>query len=146
VSWPRSFAPVVVAVVVVAVVVVAGCGKTIDLRDESAAAATGAAGTPESRPLPTSGTPDELLGDLVDTWRGLDQRVVDGDGAAEALLRIDTIWNLVEPQVRSERPELLFGFEQAVGLARSSVERRRPADASKGFKLAVDLTNVYLDG
>jgi hypothetical protein len=141
VSWQRSLAPVAVAVVVMT-----GCGETIDLRDESTAAATGAAGTPASLPLPTSGTPDELLGDLVEAWRGLDQRVVDGDGAAEALLRIDTIWGLVEPQVRSERPELLFGFEQAIGLARSSVERRRPADASKGFKLAVDLANVYLEG
>jgi hypothetical protein len=129
-----------------AFVVVAACGETIDLRNESPAGATETADAPELQTPPTNGTPGELLTGLVDAWRGLDQRVVDGDDTAEALQRIETYWRLAEPQVRSERPELLFGFEQAISLARSSVERRRPADASKGYKLAADLTNAYLDG
>jgi hypothetical protein len=131
---------------VVVMVMVTACGETIDLRNETAVPGTGTADTSEVLDPPTGATPDELLTGLVDAWRGLGQRVVDGDGSVEALQRIETYWRLAEPQVRSERPELLFGFEQAVGLARSSVERRRPADASKGYKLAADLTNAYLDG
>jgi hypothetical protein len=138
--------PVRLLALVTLVAAVTACGETIDLRNESTADTTDTTDITERLALPTSGTPDELLTGLVEAWRGLDQRVVEGDDPAEALRGIETYWRLAEPRVRSERPELLFGFEQALSLARSSVERRRPADASKGYKLAADLTNAYLDG
>ena len=34
--------------------------------------------------------------------------------------------------------------EKAIELARSGVERRRPADPSKGYKIIVDVNDAYL--
>jgi hypothetical protein len=129
----------------VGLAVLAACGETIDLRDT---APTTVASSSTSIPLaslaPGDADANDLLPELVTVWAGLDQKVVDNSGQRETLATIEGLWRLAEPQVRVERPELLFGFEQAVALARTSVERRRPADASKGYKLAVDLTNDYL--
>jgi hypothetical protein len=129
----------------VGLAVLAACGETIDRRDT---APTTVASSSTSIPLaslaPGDADANDLLPELVTVWAGLDQKVVDNSGQRETLATIEGLWRLAEPQVRVERPELLFGFEQAVALARTSVERRRPADASKGYKLAVDLTNDYL--
>lgn len=140
---------------IAALVLLVGCGETIDLRETAEAAdaidtaeltAGGdGAGTADPSVIDADASATELLPVLVASWQGLGQRVIDNDAPSEALQRIEELWRSAEPQVRAERPDLLFGFEQAVDLARSSVERRRPADASKGYKLAVDLTNDYLD-
>jgi hypothetical protein len=53
---------------------------------------------------------------------------------------------VAEDKVHDERPDLLFGFQQAITLARSGVERRRPADASKGYLLVVPLVEDYVSG
>jgi hypothetical protein len=138
--------PFVVGVVGVASVlaVLAGCGQTIDLRDDADTVPTvsSAEGAGDDA-LPLDGGLDELLPAIVANWRGLDQRVIDGD-AAEPLARIETAWAAAEPLVRADHPSSLFGMQQAVDLARSAVERRRPADASKGFRLAIELSDEIL--
>jgi hypothetical protein len=89
---------------------------------------------------------DELLTELRTTMRPLDEQVVAGDGDDATLARIDALWAVAEAKVEDERPDLLFGLQQAVRLARSGVERRRPADASKGYLLVVPLVDRYLEG
>ncbi|CAN5405862.1 hypothetical protein BH23ACT3_BH23ACT3_09230 [soil metagenome] len=136
------FASLVVPVVGVALL--AGCGQTIDLRDEvDAVPAASTLEVPADDVLPLDGTLDELLPAILASWRGLDQRVIDGD-AAEPLARIETAWAAAEPLVRADHPTSLFGMQQAIDLARSAVERRRPADASKGFRLAIELSDEIL--
>ena len=43
------------------------------------------------------------------------------------------------PLAREHSIDMEFGLQQSVDLARTSVERRRPADASKGYKIVADL-------
>jgi hypothetical protein len=58
--------------------------------------------------------------------------------APEATLaRLEDLWAVAERQIRRRDPDDLYPYEQAMTLARSGVERNRPADASKGYKLLV---------
>lgn len=116
-----------------------GCGETFDLADGPQGAAPITTIDPLEVPIAADATLDVLFDALLASWRGLDQRVTDGDRATEALQRIDSIWAQAEPILRQERPMMLFGFEQAIDLARSSVDRRRPGDANKGLMLASNL-------
>ena len=84
-----------------------------------------------------------LFDEMLATWRGLDQRVIDANRAAEALSRLESIWAQAEPIMRRERPTALFGFQQAMDLARSAVDRRRPGDASKGLLILTNLTRNW---
>jgi hypothetical protein len=85
-----------------------------------------------------------LLGEIEILMSDLDQRVVDGNGAEETMARIDVVWNAAESQIRAADPDDVFNFEQAIELARSGVERNRPADPSKGYKIFVDVADRYL--
>lgn len=139
------------------------CGETIDLRDsapdETALEATALDETaPEVSALDETSLDEtsldetaledkpleELLPVMLDGWRGMGEYVIDGD-ADEPLARIETAWAAAEPIIRREHPDSLGGFQQAIDLVRTAVERRRPADVSKGYLLAVELTNHVLD-
>jgi hypothetical protein len=92
--------------------------------------------------------PDAPIADLLDEielrMADLDQRIIDERGHIETLRRIDELWTAAERQIRAADPNDLFNFEQAIELARSGVERRRPADASKGYKILVGVADAYL--
>jgi hypothetical protein len=89
---------------------------------------------------------DELLGQIETLMLDLDQRIVDDERSVETLERIDALWVPAERQIRSNDPDDVFNFEQAIELARTGVTRRRPADASKGYKIIVDVIDRYLAG
>lgn len=89
---------------------------------------------------------DELLGQIETLMFDLDQRIVDNERSVETLERIDALWVPAERQIRSNDPDDVFNFEQAIELARTGVTRRRPADASKGYKIIVDVIDLYLAG
>lgn len=143
----RASRVVVATGFVVSVSLLAACGETIDLRDtadESSAATDDEAGDDTgSRPPAVDGGLDELLPSLLADWQGLDQRVID-NRATEPLARLETTWAVAEPLIRADHPSSLFGMQQAMDLARSAVERRRPADASKGYRLAIEVTDEIL--
>ena len=67
----------------------------------------------------------------------------DRERAASMLNDLEADWSLIEGIIRAEQPDRLFGFSQAVDLVRSGVERNRPADVSKGWKLLADLSADY---
>lgn len=67
----------------------------------------------------------------------------DRERAASMLDDLEADWSLIEDIIRAEQPDRLFGFSQAVDLVRSGVERNRPADVSKGWKLLDDLSADY---
>jgi hypothetical protein len=131
------------------------CGETYDMADLAESAAVSPNSAP-SQNSPTTPEVDRLLApiatdadlltlfdEMLATWRGLDQRVIDANRATEALSRLESIWAQAEPMMRLERPAALFGFEQAMDLARSAVERRRPGDASKGLLILTNLTRNW---
>lgn len=87
---------------------------------------------------------DELLAEIETLMLDLDERIIDNERAVETLDRINALWVPVERRIRSNDPDDVFNFEQAIGLARTGVNRRRPADASKGYKILVEVIDAYL--
>jgi len=90
-----------------------------------------------------AGTTAELLDQLVAESAQLSDLIVENDGQQAALARIETLWALVRPDIAAERAELLPGFESAIGLLRTGVERRRPADADKAHNNLRSLVVAY---
>ena len=74
---------------------------------------------------------------------GLSDMLVDNDGQHQALVRVEAIWAVARPEVASDHPELLEGFDTVIDLVRRSVERRRPADADKAHKNLLTLIAAY---
>lgn len=133
----------VVSLIVTGSLAFSACGPLADRSDPNGSAEPSrVAATPTA--ISPDATLDQLLPVLLERWRGLDQRVIDGD-ATGSLASIEEVWALAEPIIRADHQGALFGFQQAVDLARSAVTRTRPADASKGYRLARDLVNDLLE-
>ncbi len=130
------------AAALAAVLTLGACGTTY--------VETSATTVPEATPTTTLPPVDpatpvaELLAEIEGLWVGLDQRIIDQRGHIETLDRIDELWAAAEPQIRDDDPDELYNFEQAIELARSGVNRLRPADASKGYKILTDVIDAYL--
>jgi hypothetical protein len=136
-SAPRALAT---ALLVVGALVLTACGDTyVDTAATTAppAAATTLAPVAPDAPL------TELLAELDTLMRGLDEEIIDDERDDVTLARIEDVWDVAEQQIRDRDPDDLFPFEQAVLLARTGVERRRPADASKGYRLLVTAISTY---
>ena len=122
-------------------IVAAGCGTTyVDESLVTTTPATIVTTTIVAQPVSTRDDVVIVLGRIADAMDQLSDAIVDdAERATQLLAAIDADWQEVNAWVRSERPADLFGFEQVVSLAHSAVESRRPADASKGWKLLIDL-------
>ncbi len=127
----------VVAVLMLAVMGLAACGSTTV--DPSIAASADTGVTTTLPPISADASLVDLVQGLSDAMRHLDEQVIEGDTDDTTLARIETIWVVAEPLAREHSIDMVFGLEQSVDLARSSVERRRPADASKGYKIVAAL-------
>ena len=76
---------------------------------------------------------DQSLNDLSDA-------IVENDGSAgEILATILQSWETIEGDIKTDFPDSHFGFYEVITLTELSVERRRPADASKAWKLFIDI-------
>lgn len=154
----------VVIASIVSALAFSACGETYDLADVATTLATdrdpadtgaidtgsidagsiddGAAPTDDDPPIVDAGSStEELLDALIIRWQGLDDAAIEGEPAP--FEQLQTIWILLEVRLRDERPELVYGFEQALALAESALEFRRPADASKGYAIAARLAAQY---
>ena len=134
-----------VAVVAAAsALVLAACAETVVEVDTPAAAAdSAAAGTVPATTLPIAGSAAELLPEMATQMSQLSSMIsADGDERA-ALLEIEAIWVVARPEVDATRPELVAGIDTTVEMARTAVERVRPADADKAFSLLSDLVDRY---
>lgn len=128
-----------------AVLVLGSCGTTYVDSDVSVPDTAADATTTTLPPIDPEAPIELLLIEIETLMFDLDERIIEQDRAFETLARIDEAWDIAEPRIRSENPDDVFNFEQAIELARSGVERRRPADASKGSKIIVDVIDAYLD-
>lgn len=142
-TGPRRTRRTVIHLIATGSLAVSACGPLADRTDPNSSAAPSGA-TPAATAISPDATLDQLLPMLLERWRGLDQRVIDGD-ATGSLASIEEVWALAEPIIRADHQGALFGFQQAVDLARSAVTRTRPADASKGYRLARDLVSDLLE-
>lgn len=130
------------AAALAAVLTLGACGTTyvdtgVTVPDASAGATTPPVVDPDA-PLV------DLLAEIELMMSDLDERIIEERGHVEVLQRIDELWVAAERRIRDDDPDDVFNFEQAIELARSGVERRRPADASKGYKILVDLVDAYV--
>lgn len=99
--------------------------------------------TTTQAPVDPSAPVAELLAEIQQLMIHLDERIIDGDDPQAALARIEELWAAAEPTIRQDALDSLYQFEQALDMARTGVARKRPADASKGYKLMQQLAAAY---
>jgi hypothetical protein len=90
-----------------------------------------------------SGTTAELLDQLVAESGRLSDLIVENEGQRVAIARIDAIWALARTDIATDHEDLLPGFESAIGLLHTGVDRRRPADADKAHNNLRTLVAAY---
>ena len=93
--------------------------------------------------VPISGSATELLPDMASEMSRLSAQIADDGDENVTLGRIEGIWVVILPEIESARPELVGGIQTTVDLARSAVDRKRPADADKAFSLLTDLVDNF---
>lgn len=126
--------------VLVGALVLGACGETFVDTAATTPPSTVATTLP---PIAADAPLPDLFAELDGLMRGLDERIVEEEGDDAALARIDEVWTAAEAQIRDRDPDDLFPFEQAIALARTGVERRRPADASKGYRILITAIAQY---
>lgn len=130
---------------VLASVALVACGETfVDDTAPTTLAPDVVETTTTTEPIDPDRPLDATLADLRDEMRALPEQIVENDGQQATLARIEALWAVAEAQIRADDPDDLFNFAQAIDLARSGVEFRRPADASKGAEIFADVTDAYL--
>lgn len=90
-----------------------------------------------------TGSATDLLPELAIEMSRLGSLVAEGDGDDDAFARIQTIWDRIRPEIEAERPELLNGIMATIDMARTAVQRTRPADADKAFSLLTNLVDQF---
>jgi len=85
----------------------------------------------DETPLPS------LLDDIQTLMQHLDEQIVDDERVPDTIARIDELWAVAEQKIRDRDPDDLFPFQQAIDLAHSGADKKRPADASKGYKVLI---------
>lgn len=131
------------AVALAAVLTLGACGTTY-VDTEVTVPDTSPDVTSTLPPVDPDAPVAELLAEIELLMSDLDERIIDERAHVETFQRIDELWTVAERQIRAADPDDVFNFEQAIELARTGVERRRPADASKGYKILVGVSDAYL--
>jgi hypothetical protein len=128
-----------VLAIAAALAVTTACAETTIDPDVTARPSVGATTTV----FAPSGTTAELLDQLLAESGQLSDLIVENEGQRAALARIDAIWALVGTEIATRQEDLLPGFESAIRLLRTGVERRRPADADKAHNNLRTLVAAY---
>ncbi len=137
---PPRGAFVATPLVLVGALILGACGETFINTEATTPPSTVATTLP---PIAADAPLPDLFAELDALMRRLDERIVEEEGDDEALARIEEVWSAAEAQIRDRDPDDLFPFQQAITLARTGVERRRPADASKGYRILVTAVTQY---
>lgn len=115
-----------------------GCGPTY-IEDSLVETTTSIAETPTASNS-VERTLAEHLNIIDQSLNELSDAIVENDGTAdEVLTSILQSWGDIEDRIKADFPDSHFGFYEVITLAEISVERRRPADASKAWKLFIDV-------
>lgn len=123
---------------------VAGCAPTT--YDATIVTSTSAAPTTTE----PSGSVEDLLGRLSESMGSLsgfigpDQSGRTPAGKADQLALIESLWSAVRLDVLDADPEAGDSLDRMVSLARTAVERNRPADADKAARFAGQVIDDYL--
>lgn len=104
---------------------------------------TTTAGPAATTTLPT-GTPAELLPQLVTTLRAVAEAIIDETDQRALLSDAEALWSAAKPQIAATDPDAADEIEGLMDLARRAVERTRPADADKAAKFLGLVADHYL--
>jgi hypothetical protein len=122
--------------------VASACAETVVEVDQPAAEVTSDDTAPTTT-LPIAGSAAELLPEMATLMSQLSSMISAEGDERSTLLEIEAIWVVARPEVDETRPELVNGIDTTVEMARTAVERVRPADADKAFSLLTDLVDRY---
>lgn len=131
--------------VLVSLVAATSCGATT--YDASMATSTSTVST--STTVPT-GTTEELLENLATAMSGLsiligpDSSGRTPAGKNEQIASITALWDAVRSAVTAADEEAADALERMVALARTAVDRNRPADADKAARFAGQVIDKFL--
>jgi len=117
--------------------VLSACGTTY-IETSATTVAPDVAPVTVARVDPATPLPD-LLDEIRDLMLHLDEQIVANTEPAATLARIEDLWDVAEPAVRATDLDAIYNFEQALTYVRTGVNRKRPADASKGYKVWLDV-------
>jgi hypothetical protein len=135
----RVLVPLVVGVACIPLV---ACGETYIETSVTTAPPSVAVAT--TSPVDPNAPVADLLTEMTGLMLGLDFVISDGPDAQAVMTRIESLWDAAEPTVRSTALDSAPDFDQALDLARTGVNRNRPADASKAYKILAAVTAAYL--
>jgi len=135
-------APVRGALLLISVAALGACGDTYV--ETSVTTAPAAVSTTTVPPVSADTPVDELLEEIETLLFDLDERIIDGRQPAATLARIEELWDAAEPQIRATDLDAVYQFEIALDLARTGVTRKRPADASKSYKIMQQVVDAYI--
>ncbi|MDG2234501.1 MAG: hypothetical protein P8L16_11780 [Ilumatobacter sp.] len=100
-------------------------------------------GDAPSTTIALTGSATDLLPEMSIEMSRLGSQVAEGGDDNATLARIEQIWERIRPEIERDRPELLNGLGATIVMARTAVERTRPADADKAFSLLTDLVDQF---
>jgi LAS superfamily LD-carboxypeptidase LdcB len=131
----RIFTLVSIAAIVSVTSLLSGCATTIN---ESAPTTLSANVVTETTTLTVDQqlSTEELLTQMLTTVKGLSEAMQKSDRQA-ASIKVDQILlisNAARPKILSLSDQLAADFDRVIALAKSSVERNRPADADKALR------------
>jgi len=90
-----------------------------------------------------AGSTVELLAEMTTSMSQLGSLIAEGGDDDATLALITATWGAARPDVQTTRPELVASIDTTVDMATVAVDRTRPADADKAFKLLSDLVDDY---
>ncbi len=137
--------PAAGAYALAAVLTLGACGTTFIDETVATVDTSPTATTTTLVPVDANAPVAELLAEIETLMFDLDERIIEEDGQFATFDRIEELWVAAERQIRRNDPDDVYNFGQAIELARTGVERRRPADASKGYKILTDVIDAYLE-
>ena len=107
--------------------------------DGSSTGSTPAGGSPPAEGSAIAGSTDERLRAIGDELARLSSQIGDDGDERATMSRVDAGWAELRDELERERPELALRLQVAIDLARTAVDRHRPADADKAYRLFTDL-------
>jgi hypothetical protein len=130
---------------IVAGIVATSCAETV-VQVESDRGEVNVGGSFETIPtttLPLDGTTAELLAEMSNEMSRLSSEISAPGDEKATLRRIEAIWDTIRTDVESSNPELVIGIDTTVDMARTAVERVRPADGDKALQILASLVDRF---
>lgn len=141
---PRRIVPRLGALVLAATIVASCADTVVEVEsDDGEVNVGGSFETVTTTTTPIAGTTAELLAEMSAGMSTLSSQISAPGDEQATLARIEAIWAVAQPDVESNRPELVGGIETTIDMARTAVARIRPADGDKAFQLLTDLVDRY---